>query len=276
MSANIQNMLEQAKRALREGNKLEAQKFLMRITELDQYNEEAWLWLASAVDTEEEKRTCLENVLIINANNAEAKRMMAELERDGASSPMPFTVDDFGKSDSSPAAFTEPLEDTDPFGNSDSFSTPSADPFGGEPSTTDGTWADPFDSGASPFSAETFAPPPPQPPPSSTPPVSSPPAAEASRLYDDPSPAPPGTSFDEADYTSANDDDDDDWDEADEDEVYDLDEEVDYLELVPADIEPTRVPGTDQTTNQGLLIGVGVVAVLNVVALVGLMVQLVL
>jgi hypothetical protein len=41
--------------------------------EIDQYNEQAWLWLSAVVETPEEQRTCLDNVLTINPNSERAK-----------------------------------------------------------------------------------------------------------------------------------------------------------------------------------------------------------
>lgn len=79
MTANVEALVREGIRAYRAGNKAEARTFLEKAVELDQYNEEAWLWLSAVVDTKEEQRTCLENVLVINPNNARAKQGLLSL-----------------------------------------------------------------------------------------------------------------------------------------------------------------------------------------------------
>ena len=81
MSANIQGLIEQGQRALQAGNKDEAQQFLIRATELEEKNEDAWLWLAAAVESEDEQRICLDNVLVLNPDNEQARQMLAEIDR---------------------------------------------------------------------------------------------------------------------------------------------------------------------------------------------------
>jgi Tfp pilus assembly protein PilF len=45
MAPNIDAMIQQGVKAYRAGNKQEAKAFLIKAVELDQYNEQAWLWL---------------------------------------------------------------------------------------------------------------------------------------------------------------------------------------------------------------------------------------
>ncbi len=78
--ANIEGMIKEAIKAYRKGNRAEARALLEKAVELDQYNEHAWLWLSAVVETPEEQRTCLENVLVINANNESAKAQLAKLD----------------------------------------------------------------------------------------------------------------------------------------------------------------------------------------------------
>jgi len=73
-SANVDAMVREAKRAIREGNKSEAQALLLRATEIDQSSEQAWMWLSAVVESIEDQMICLENVLQINPKNADAKR----------------------------------------------------------------------------------------------------------------------------------------------------------------------------------------------------------
>lgn len=79
MSANIEGMIRAAATAYRRGDKAEARALLERVIDLDQYNEDAWLWLSNAVESVEEQRTCLENVLIINPNNERARAGLRNL-----------------------------------------------------------------------------------------------------------------------------------------------------------------------------------------------------
>ncbi len=73
------DLLKQGIATLKAGRKAEAHKLLMQVTQQDERNETAWLWLSGAVDTDEERRTCLENVLAINPNNGVARRGLESL-----------------------------------------------------------------------------------------------------------------------------------------------------------------------------------------------------
>jgi hypothetical protein len=53
---------------------VEARALLEKAIELDEMNEDAWLWLSAVVTTPEEQRTCLENVLVINPENKNARQ----------------------------------------------------------------------------------------------------------------------------------------------------------------------------------------------------------
>ncbi len=304
MSANVPAMIEQGKRALREGNRSEAQQLLLRATELDEQNEEAWLWLASAVDDIEEKRICLENVQIINPNNQEAKRMLAELDRSSGTPAVDaaafggFTDAPAGPRDTSAQPVVE-FGDDDPFG--DIFSSSGFDV--GDDGTSKGPFAADFDFATSSQDNDPFG------SSADSAPVVDDPMGDLSSLYDDndddlfsdsapaaqAAPRPAVTddeddeSFDDmglfddragvsgdglfADGTASNVD-----ILADDDDFYDdeFDDEVDHLTLLPDNIRPTRLPGTDETIGTGVVVGIVVLAVLNVVAIAGLILQLVL
>ncbi len=77
---DIPELLRQGIEAAREGRKAEAQRFFEQVTELDENNEKGWFWLASVVETDEERRICLSNVLHINPNNERAQRALAALD----------------------------------------------------------------------------------------------------------------------------------------------------------------------------------------------------
>jgi len=77
---NVQQLLRQGIEAAREGNKAEARKLFEQVVELDDKSEKGWFWLASVVDTDEEKKVCLGNVLFINPNNERAQKAMEQLQ----------------------------------------------------------------------------------------------------------------------------------------------------------------------------------------------------
>ncbi len=55
------------------GRKEEAREALLQVIDLDERNEQAWLWLSAVVDSNEEREICLENVLAINPDNGRAR-----------------------------------------------------------------------------------------------------------------------------------------------------------------------------------------------------------
>lgn len=77
---DIQQLLREGIEAARAGNKAAARAKFEEVVERDENNEKAWLWLASVVETEEEKRVCLGNVLFINPNNEKARQLMERLD----------------------------------------------------------------------------------------------------------------------------------------------------------------------------------------------------
>jgi hypothetical protein len=86
----LNDLLERGVTALKEERKAEARGLLEQVLAQDERNETAWLWMSGVVDTDTERRICLENVLAINPNNGIAKR---GLERLGISQRMtPFTT----------------------------------------------------------------------------------------------------------------------------------------------------------------------------------------
>jgi tetratricopeptide (TPR) repeat protein len=72
-SPEVNSLLQRGIAAAKAGQKQEARQVLLRVTELDEENEQAWLWLSAAVESIEERRICLENVLTINPHNRHAQ-----------------------------------------------------------------------------------------------------------------------------------------------------------------------------------------------------------
>lgn len=100
MASNVAGMVREGIAAFKAGRRQEALKLLSKATELDERNEEAWLWLSAVVDTLENQQICLENVLAINPNNTRAlqgleaiRRQIAKKQQGGqASSASPFDL----------------------------------------------------------------------------------------------------------------------------------------------------------------------------------------
>lgn len=76
----IKDLLREGVEAARAGDKATAREKFEQVTDLDEDNERAWFWLASVVETDEERRVCLSNVLYINPENEKARQMMDKLE----------------------------------------------------------------------------------------------------------------------------------------------------------------------------------------------------
>jgi hypothetical protein len=89
MPANVEGMVREGVNAYRAGKKDEARALLLRAVEIDQYNEQAWLWLSAVVESVDEQRTCLENVLTINPNNERAKQGIDMLAKKGSGAAAP-------------------------------------------------------------------------------------------------------------------------------------------------------------------------------------------
>lgn len=80
MSTNdITELLKQGIEDTRAGRRAAAREKFERVVELDENNEKGWFWLASVVDTDEERRICLANVIHINPNNDRARKALDAL-----------------------------------------------------------------------------------------------------------------------------------------------------------------------------------------------------
>jgi tetratricopeptide (TPR) repeat protein len=74
------DLLKQGIAAARAGRKDEARQKLMSVVDLDEENEQAWLWLSGVVESNADRRVCLENVLALNPNNAAAQKGLRLLD----------------------------------------------------------------------------------------------------------------------------------------------------------------------------------------------------
>jgi hypothetical protein len=298
MSANIDAMVREGIKAYRAGNKGEARALLMKATELDELNEQAWLWLSAVVETPEEQRTCLENVLVINPNNERAKSGIQMLTAKSTGTPktappvssapsaagmnpfgaaaddeMPTTLEwDMPATEtSSPSSKFRPNEPTkqdyDDWVSSlnlggGASSEPAAPAIGGFPMT-------PFTDDENPFGdddEEPMLPP-------SQPALVSKPAAPAAPPP--PKTMPPTSAPRSAPLMSPAVHDDDDLfndDDGDLDEFGngfgDLDDQdpSEYFKLIPNNIKATRLPGEDEKYPALIPLGIALLVILNLAA----------
>lgn len=79
--------LRQAIDLIKSGKKQDSIPILKGILKTDKNNERAWMWMSACVDSTEDKRYCLQEVLRIDPNNETAKSALDRLQ------PMPI-VDD--------------------------------------------------------------------------------------------------------------------------------------------------------------------------------------
>jgi len=70
--AQVTSLLQQGIAAVKAGDKELAREFLMQVVDLDERNEQGWLWLSGVVEMIEDRRLCLENVLAVNPDSAPA------------------------------------------------------------------------------------------------------------------------------------------------------------------------------------------------------------
>lgn len=86
----LDKILDDAIVAVQAGDVGRARQLLARVLEKDPYSEEAWLWLSSVADTDEQRIRCFKNVLIINPNNITARRGLDELNAHPTKSVKPI------------------------------------------------------------------------------------------------------------------------------------------------------------------------------------------
>lgn len=78
---------EQAKRALREARREDAQALLIHVIVTEPEDDEAWLLLAETLAETCKKRECLERARAINPRNPAILRALARLGEDGQEAP---------------------------------------------------------------------------------------------------------------------------------------------------------------------------------------------
>jgi hypothetical protein len=70
--------------AARDGRNAEARDLLKKALQADPFSEQGWLWMSAVVETDPERRVCLERVLDINPRNQTAKEGLDRLSSSGS------------------------------------------------------------------------------------------------------------------------------------------------------------------------------------------------
>jgi membrane protein YdbS with pleckstrin-like domain len=83
----VDDKLRRGIAALRAGRKKEARQLLMQVLQQDEENEQAWLWMSGAVETDKLRQFCLAKVLEIDPDNEAAKKGLSRLTSVGPMSP---------------------------------------------------------------------------------------------------------------------------------------------------------------------------------------------
>ncbi|MBE7533984.1 MAG: hypothetical protein HND44_18840 [Chloroflexi bacterium] len=79
----VERWLQDGITAVKEGQPEKARLLLLKVVDAAEDNESGWLWLSRVVEEDADKRTCLENVLALNPENAAARRLLISLDNDG-------------------------------------------------------------------------------------------------------------------------------------------------------------------------------------------------
>jgi len=75
------DLLQRGIAAARSGQRVLARQLFVRVIQADQYNDEAWVWLAGVVDDPADMRRCLQQALRINPLNPHARQGIAWLDQ---------------------------------------------------------------------------------------------------------------------------------------------------------------------------------------------------
>lgn len=133
MSVNVKAIIREGVNAYHAGNREEAKTLLLKAIEMDENNEDAWMWLSGVVDTIEDQQICLENVLTINPANEKARQGLTILQQKAASAPDPFAGMPINPASPSVPA----VEEDDPFANVSFTADPTPPPVASAPAYAD-------------------------------------------------------------------------------------------------------------------------------------------
>jgi hypothetical protein len=79
--ASVDQLLAAGERAYGEGQRRLAHEVWREAAVVDPYNEQVWIALLKVLDTDEDRRVCLQNILVINPLNVEARHRLRVLRR---------------------------------------------------------------------------------------------------------------------------------------------------------------------------------------------------
>ncbi|HDQ70983.1 MAG TPA: hypothetical protein ENN19_02675 [Chloroflexi bacterium] len=82
MKGQIEDLLERGIEAAQAGEDERARDLLIHVIELDERNEDAWLWLSFVIERTADRIVCLENILTINPNDEDAAEELDRLLRE--------------------------------------------------------------------------------------------------------------------------------------------------------------------------------------------------
>jgi Tol biopolymer transport system component len=103
LAGNANSKLKAGIEAAQQGDKKTARNLLKQVLADDPNNELAWMWLASAVESLDERRACLQKVLQINPNNARAREALSRLTTGGREEKDRRAVDSLRRMQRQPA-----------------------------------------------------------------------------------------------------------------------------------------------------------------------------
>ncbi len=86
-SPEFLHLFREGKKAARDGDNIRAHALFRQAIEIDPYHEQVWLWLASVVESDEDRRVCFENVLELNPANPTARQQLRRLEAKARRAP---------------------------------------------------------------------------------------------------------------------------------------------------------------------------------------------
>jgi hypothetical protein len=89
-SYQVAEWLRKGIAAAQAGDTETAYGLLLKVVDVDEYNEQAWLWLSSVVETDADREVCLDNVLAINPDNKVAKAGLVHLRSKSTQPPPPL------------------------------------------------------------------------------------------------------------------------------------------------------------------------------------------
>jgi thioredoxin-like negative regulator of GroEL len=75
-SKEFLQVFKEGKQAAKSGDRARAHELFRQAVEIDPHHEQVWLWLASVVDTDADRRVCFENVLTLNPSHPTARHQL--------------------------------------------------------------------------------------------------------------------------------------------------------------------------------------------------------